>query len=71
MELKKFNVTVRRFDPNQDSESGEDFILPVDSPDEEHAAASTMSNLISFTPKTENGTVLPVAFRCVKIEERK
>lgn len=70
MELKKYNVTIRRFDPQQGLESGEDFILPVNSPDEEHAVASTMSNAISFTTKTENSKLLPVAFCCVGIDER-
>ena len=37
MQLKKFNVMVRSFDPQKGVASGEEFLLPVDSPDEEHA----------------------------------
>ena len=69
MDVRKFNVTVRRFDPERAGE-GEDFVLPVNCPDKEHAAASVLSNLISWTPKTSDGTILPVAFRCVAVEER-
>lgn len=69
MEIKKFKVTVRRFDPTGSGE-GEEFVLPVDSPDAEHAASSVLANLISWTPKTSGGTILPVAFRCIDVAER-
>ena len=69
MELKKYNVTVQRFDPN-DMAKMEEFVLPVNCPDEEHAAASVLSNLISWSTKTSGGKVLPVAFRCVGVVER-
>lgn len=68
--LKKFNVTIKRFNPQQGLESGEELVLPVDSPDEEHAAASVMSNVISFTTKMQGSTALPVAFCCVGVSER-
>ena len=68
--LKPFNVTVRVFDPARGAESGQDYVLPVDSPDAEHAASSTMANAVSFTRKTEGGAILPVAFRVVKVESR-
>ena len=69
--LKRFNVTIRRFDVHKGIESGEDFVLPVDSIDEDHAIASTLANAISWTVKAQGGAVLPVAFCCVAIEERK
>ena len=69
MTLQKFNVTVRRFNPTAD-DGGEDFILPVDCPDAEHAASAAMSNALAWTPKVNNGTVLPVAFRCMAVEPR-
>ena len=46
-QLKHYNVTIRRFDPAQGPQSGQDFVLPVDSPDEEHAIASTLANAAS------------------------
>ena len=70
-DLKPYNVTIRRFDPNQGYDRGENFVLPVDSIDEDHAIASTLANAISWTTKAQGGTVLPVAFCCVAIEERK
>lgn len=42
--LRPFSVTVRVFDPGKGVSSGQDFVLPVDNPDAEHAAASTMAN---------------------------
>lgn len=68
--LKPFNVTIRVFDPTKGMEGGQDYVLPVDSPDEEHAIASTTANAASFTKKVEGGRLLPVAFTCVKIEPR-
>ena len=68
--LKPFNVTVRLFDPAEVADGGRDYVLPVDSPDAEHAASSTMANAVSFTRKTEGGKVHPVAFRVVKVESR-
>ena len=69
-DLKKFNVTVRRFDPAKGLASGTDFVLPVDSPDEEHAVSAAMSNAVAFTRKMQDGTVLPVAFICVAVAIR-
>lgn len=69
--LKKYNVTIRRFDAHKGLDSGENFVLPVDSIDEEHAISSTLANAISWTAKSQGGAVLPVAFCCVGIEERK
>ena len=76
MELKRYNVRVRRFDPSQGLESGEEFLLPVDSPDEEHGVSAAMSNVIAFTTKVKGGTplpvtVVPIAFCCMGITERK
>lgn len=70
MQPKRFNVTVRRFDPSQGPSSGEKFTLPVDCPDAEHAVSATLSNLIAWTPKTEGSTVKPLAFLATKVEER-
>ncbi len=69
-ELKPFNVTVRVFDPAKGLRSGQDYILPVDSPDAEHLASSTLANAVSFTTKIEGGKALPVAFTCVNVEPR-
>ena len=69
MQLKKFNVTIRRFNPN-DPGSAEEFVLPVDSPDAEHAASSTLANAISWSTKIAGNTPLPLAFQCVAIAER-
>ncbi len=68
--LKQFNVTIRRFNPSEDPTSGEDFVLPVDSPDEEHAIASTLANAASFSTKTSGGSPLPLAFMCTAITTR-
>ncbi len=70
MELKKFNVTVRRFDPSEGLESGTDFVLPVDSPDEEHGVSAAMSNAVAFTTKVQGSSVLPVAFCCTAVAMR-
>lgn len=69
-DLKPFNVTVRRFDAGQGLSGGTDFVLPVDSPDAEHACASTLANAAAFSRKVEGGKPLPVAFTCTKIEKR-
>lgn len=68
--LKPFLVTIRVFDPAKGGGAGQDYPLPVDSPDAEHAVASTLANAASFTTKTANGVPLPVAFMCVKVEPR-
>ena len=68
--LKPFNVTIRVFDLAKGVVSGVDYVLPVDSPDAEHAAASTLANAASFTPKIDGGKPLPVAFTCTKVEPR-
>ena len=70
MELKKYNVIVRRFDPAKGLASGEEFILPVDSPDEEHAVSAAMSNAVAFTTKVQASSPLPIAFSCVGVEAR-
>ena len=70
MELKQFNVTVRRFDPAGGFADGKDLVLPVDGPDEEHAVSAAMSNAIAFTRKTEGTNVLPVAFACIAMAGR-
>ncbi len=67
---KPYNVTILVFDPTKGMESGQDYVLPVDSPDEEHAIASTTANAASFTTKVGGGKPLPVAFTCVKVEPR-
>lgn len=69
-DLKPYIVTIRRFDPSQGPQSGQTFELPVDSPDEEHAIASTLANAASFSKKTENGRALPVAFMAVGVVKR-
>lgn len=69
--LKPFSVTIRVFDPTKGIESGRDYVLPVDSPDAEHAVASTTANAASFTRKTKDGVALPVAFTCMKVEPRR
>ena len=69
MQLKKFNVTIRRFNPTAPG-SEEEFILPVDSPDAEHAASSTLANAISWSTKISGDSPLPVAFQCISIAER-
>ena len=68
--LRPFNVTIRVFDPAKGVASGVDYVLPVDSPDAEHAAASTLANAASFTKKIDGGQPLPVAFTCTKVEAR-
>lgn len=70
MDLKRFSVTVRRFDPYKGPESGEEFVLPVDSPDAEHAVSAAMSNAVAFTPKLDGAGVRPVAFCCTAVSER-
>ncbi len=70
MELKKFNVIVRRFDPSKGLASGEEFVLPVDSPDEEHALSAAMSNAVAFTTKMQGSATLPIAFSCIGVEHR-
>ncbi len=68
--LKPFNCTIRIFDPRS-GETLAEHVLPVDSPDAEHAAASTLANAASFTTKTESGlSVRAVAFCCTAIEAR-
>lgn len=68
--LKPFNVTIRVFDPTKVIEGGQDYVLPVDSPDAKHAITSTTANAASFTRKTADGKPLPVAFTCTKVEPR-
>ncbi len=69
-DLKSFKVTIRVFDLSKGLESGQDYVLPVDSPDAEHAIASTTANAASFTKKADGGKALPVAFTCIKVEAR-
>ena len=68
--LKPFSVTIRVFDPGDGADTGVEYVLPVDSPDAEHAVASTLANAASFTTKTSGGEALPVAFACVRVEQR-
>ncbi len=70
-QLKPYNVTIRRFDPAQGPRGGTLFVLPVDSPDAEHAIASTIANASAFSKKADNGRPLPVAFMAVKVEPRR
>lgn len=69
-DLKRFDVTVRRFDPAGPAGNGQLFVLPVDSPDAEHAIASTIANAAAFSKKAEAGQPLPVAFMAVRVEPR-
>ncbi len=68
-QLNPFSCTIRVFDPIT-GETIEEHVLPVDSPDAEHAAASTLANAASFTPKIDGDAVRPVAFRCTAVEPR-
>ncbi len=68
--LKKFNVTVQCFNPKVGLESGRQFVLPVDSPDEEHAVSAAMSNAIAFTTKLDGVAIRPIAFSCTAVSER-
>ncbi|QQV79449.1 hypothetical protein H5J25_19825 (plasmid) [Sphingomonas aliaeris] len=69
-DLKPFACTIRVFDPAS-GETVATYMLPVDSPDEEHAAASTLANAASFTPKTDGDVVRSVAFCCTAVEPRR
>ena len=68
--LKPFNVTIRVFDPTKGMGTGRDDVVAVDSPNEEHAIASTTANAASFTTTMGGARPLPVAFICIKIEPR-
>ena len=70
-ELKHYDVTIRRFDPNGPAGNGQLFVLPVDSPDAEHAIASTIANASAFSMKTD-GAEHPTrtAFMAVEVERR-
>lgn len=70
MNLKPFACTIRIFDPTT-GETIAEHVLPVDSPDAEHAAASTLANAASFTPKTDGSAVRSVAFCCTAVEPRR
>ncbi len=70
-DLKHYSVTIRRFDPTQGAAGGQLFVLPVDSPDEEHAIASTIANAAAFSKKMAAGRVQPVAFMAVQVERRR
>ena len=70
MSLNRYNVEIRRFHPKDPSDRGETFVLPVDSPDEEHAISSTLANCISWTTKVRLGVLLDVAFMCTGIDKR-
>lgn len=69
-DLKPYSVTIVAFDPTEGPESGDQYVLPVDSPDEDHAIASTLANAASFTRKYRLGKVLSVAFMCKSISPR-
>lgn len=68
--LKPFNVTICCFDPGQGPDHGETYVLPVDSPDEDHAIASTLANAASFTTKWDGSQPKAVAFMCQAISPR-
>lgn len=68
--LQPFACTIRVFDPAS-GETIEKHVLPVDSPDAEHAAASTLANAASFTPKIDGDGVRSVAFCCTAVEPRR
>ncbi|MBE7217468.1 MAG: hypothetical protein INR64_03260 [Caulobacteraceae bacterium] len=68
--LRPFEVTIKVFDPTAGMESGDTYVLPVDSPDAEHACASTLANAASFTPKTLDGAAKAVAFCAVAVRAR-
>ena len=70
MQLKRYNVNVVCFDTHAGIASGKTFVLPVDSPDEEHAVSAAMSNAIAFTTKLNGSLPLPLAFCCTGIEDR-
>ena len=55
MQLKPFNVTVCIFEPAKGLESGQTYVLPVDSPDAEHACASTIANAASLRRRRKTG----------------
>ena len=61
-QLRPFACTIRVFDPAS-GETIAEHVLPVDSPDAEHAAA--------FTPKTDGDAVRSVAFCCTAVEPRR
>ena len=69
MNQKKFNVTVRSFDPKQSMQSGQEFVRLVDSPDEEHAISAAMSNTIAFTTKSAGQDLLSIAFCYTAVTE--
>ena len=69
-DLKHYNVVVRRFDPARGPASGQEFVLPVDSPDEEHAIASTIANAASWPGKVVGGRPVPMAFMAVRVSPR-
>lgn len=68
--LRPFACTIRIFDPAS-GETIEEHVLPVDSPDAEHAAASTLANAASFTPKTDGDGIRSVAFCCTAVLPRR
>ena len=55
MQLKPFNVTVCIFEPAKGLESGQTYVLPVDSPDAEYACASTIANAASSRRRRKTG----------------
>ena len=69
-QLKQYDVTVQTFNPEATGDSKQEYVLPVDSPDEEHAVSAAMSNAIAFTTKTQGTSVKPVAFRCIAVTTR-
>ena len=70
-DLQRFDVTIRRFDPAGAAENGRLFVLPVDSPDAEHAIASTLANAAAFSRKIDGaGRPASVAFMAVKVQRR-
>ena len=70
MRLEQFSVTVRCFDPLKGLDSGSEFVLPVDSPDAEHAVSAAMSNAVAFTTKLDGQAVRSLAFCCTAVNRR-
>ena len=67
--LTPYACMIRVFDPVTGATIAE-HVLPVDSPDAEHAAASTLANAASFTTKINGMDVRQVAFCCTAVAVR-
>ena len=69
-DLRHYAVTIVRFDPALGPQRGQQFVLPVDSPDEEHAIASTLANAAAFSHKADGDRAFPVAFMARRVTAR-